>query len=112
MTNREVAIDQIHRWMRDNAPHRGALLQPPLTRQQIDELVGNTGITLPEEAYTLYKWRNGVANGECLFPGYRFTRIEEAVEDLIRYCRDEFLRGSDAHAWLFVFQVYSTWGVL
>jgi hypothetical protein len=110
MPNLEAAIDQIHRWIRDNAPHREALLQPPLTRQQMDDLLGNTGIVLPEEVYALYSWRNGVADEECFFPGYRFTPLEEAVEDMVRLWEDEYLRGPREYTWLFVFQVYATYG--
>jgi len=110
MPSLEVAIDQIHRWMRDNAPHREALLQPPLTGLQIDELLTDSGLILPKEAYTLYGWRNGVANRECLFPGYEFRPLEKAVENLIRDWRDEALRGPHTHAWLFIFPVFLTYG--
>src|SRR5262249_159827 len=86
---------QIHRWMRDHAPHREALLQPPLTRQQIDEIVESTGFVLPEEAYTLYEWRNGVADCECLFPGYEFRPLEEGGRrSSQKYLKFEFHRPS------------------
>lgn len=110
MRTLEEAIDQIHRWMHDHAPHREALLQPPLTRQQIDDLVGATQVLLPEEAYTLYEWRNGIADRQCLFPGYQFNLLPEALEDLGGLYHDEYLRGPDEHVWLFIFQVQYTWG--
>jgi len=76
----ETAVEGIHRWLRDHAPDLENLLERPLTRQEIDDLAGPWGYRLPEEAYTLYSWRNGLGDRQCLIPGYQFDSLAEALK--------------------------------
>ncbi|HTE17693.1 MAG TPA: SMI1/KNR4 family protein, partial [Armatimonadota bacterium] len=63
------------------------LLQPGLTRAQIDAHTAHLPFRLPEEVCRLYMWRNGTATGEdvlladiVLFDSKHFLPLEEALE--------------------------------
>ena len=59
-----TALERIERWARGNDPGFVALLQPGLTRQEIDVAVSGLPFVLAEEVYELYQWRNGQDWGE------------------------------------------------
>ena len=59
-----TALERIERWAQQNDPAFVALLQPGLTRQEIDAAVGTLPFALAEEVYELYQWRNGQDWGE------------------------------------------------
>lgn len=57
------ALERIKRWAEQHDPEFVALLQPGLSRQEIDALVGGSPFALAEEVYELYQWHNGQDDG-------------------------------------------------
>lgn len=58
------ALERIHRWAEQHDPAFVALLQPGLTRQEINAQIGSLPFALAEEVYELYQWRNGQKEGD------------------------------------------------
>jgi hypothetical protein len=59
-------------------------LQPGLSRQEIDARTRELPFRLPEELYTLYRWRNGSKPGSrlFLFRDHFFSSLENGMADL------------------------------
>lgn len=84
------ALEQL--WLSIDRHHKSlaSLLQPGLTRDEIDRLMADLPYTLGEDVYDLYMWRNGTLNdnsalgASAFIPGtvYYFMPLEEAVEHL------------------------------
>jgi cell wall assembly regulator SMI1 len=82
-------LNRILIWMNGHDSNLGAGLHPGLTANQVSAQVGALPFTLPEEAFELYRWRNG-ARGErpvTLVPYFWFMPLEEAIRSY-RSCRD------------------------
>lgn len=80
------ALERIHRWAQTHDPEFVALLQPGLSRLEIDAAFVGLPFALAEEVYELYQWRNGQKDGEFqlglqqswLYP---FMPIEDALKE-------------------------------
>ncbi len=57
------ALDRILKWIEQYKPWYVNYLQPGLSRGEIENLVRDLPIQLPEEVYELYQWRNGASEG-------------------------------------------------
>ena len=84
-----TALERIERWAQKNDPAFVALLQPGLTRQEIDAAVGALPFALAEEVYELYQWRNGQKEGKFRlglhqWPTYPFMPLNEALDEYTR----------------------------
>lgn len=84
-----TALERIERWAQQNDPAFVALLQPGLTRQEIDAAVGTLPFALAEEVYELYQWRNGQKEGKFRlglhqWPTYPFMPLNEALDEYTR----------------------------
>ena len=80
------ALERIRRWAEQNDPEFVALLQPGLTRQEINAAVGGLPFTLAEEVYELYQWRNGQQEGRFRLgmlgsPFDPYMPLEEAIKE-------------------------------
>lgn len=71
------------------------LLQNGLSFSQIDSIVGNLSIRIPEELKELYTWHNGTnkINGYILgdvdfFPGFHFIPLEDALAYYRSFVKD------------------------
>ncbi len=89
------ALERIERWAAQNDPQFVSLLQPGLTQQEIDALVGGLPFALAEEVYDLYQWHNGQSYGEfrlglCKTNQYRFLPLAEAVQEWDRYLGESY----------------------
>ena len=90
-----TALERIEHWARQNDPAFVALLQPGLTRQEIDTAVSGLPFALAEEVYELYQWRNGQGWGEFHFGldrsgQYRLIPLEEAVHQWNTYLNESY----------------------
>ena len=69
-------------------PDKLKLLQPGLTEEEINELLKSVDLILPDNLITLYSWRNGIENWDCLeefFNGYSFAPLEQVVKDYAQF---------------------------
>ena len=57
------ALERIERWAEQHDPAFIGLLQPGLTRQEIDAAVGSLPFALAEEAYELYQCKGARNSG-------------------------------------------------
>lgn len=55
------ALNRLFKYLEEHKPEAISLLQPGLSDSEIEELVKDLPIQLPEEIYELYKWKNGSA---------------------------------------------------
>lgn len=78
------------------------MLQGPISRGDIDLLIGKLNINLPNEVYELFGWRNGVRTPEeyflgqtWMFPLGGFFPIQNAIEQYNYYAgKDEYWKES------------------
>jgi len=75
-----ASLNRILAWHQRNAPNLAGMLQPGLSRAQIDELARKRKIVLPEEVYALYGWRDGTRDRKPFFDVYRMLPLAEAFE--------------------------------
>ncbi|MEH2224262.1 SMI1/KNR4 family protein [Nostoc sp.] len=81
------SLDRILKSLEEKDPEIASLLQPGLTRKEIDEITKDLPFKLPEELYELYQWRNGLSNyivfGWGKWNGIQliFRPLVEAVND-------------------------------
>lgn len=71
------------------------MLQPGLTRQQIDDLTASLPFALAEEVYELYQWRNGQSSGEFKLGlhqarDYPFLSMQEALNEYTQFQAENF----------------------
>ena len=66
MSDLTEALDRILNWLYINQWSRfketenlASLLQPGLSRSEIDLIIASSNLVLPEEVYEIYQWRNG-----------------------------------------------------
>lgn len=78
------SLNQIMRWLEENRPDYAASFLPGLSDAEIREKLTNVELELPEEIYELYRWRNGVEDGEDLksiaYPSMVFMPLDEAIK--------------------------------
>lgn len=89
------ALERIERWARQNDPDFVALLQPGLSRSEIDAAVGGLPFALAEEVYELYQWRNGQKEGEFRLglgrsSQERFLPLAKAVHEWDTYLHESY----------------------
>ncbi|NJC97693.1 MAG: hypothetical protein C3F07_14080 [Anaerolineales bacterium] len=54
-------------------------LEPGITAEELEKAEAALGQTIHPEMQALYRWHNGLANGEELFPGHSFWSLENAI---------------------------------
>ncbi|MDZ8070981.1 MAG: SMI1/KNR4 family protein [Nostoc sp. DedQUE08] len=96
------SLNRILKSLEEKDPEIALLLQPGLTRKEIDQITKDLPFKLPEELYELYQWRNGLSDdigfGFATWNGIigGFSSLEEAITDFqnlrIRGCLSNFLR--------------------
>ncbi|OKH43013.1 hypothetical protein NIES2101_31670 [Calothrix sp. HK-06] len=59
MSDLTNALDKILSWLQKNYPSHVALLQPGLTEAEINELIEDLPLQLPQDIRELYQWKNG-----------------------------------------------------
>ena len=89
------ALERIERWARQNDPAFIALLQPGLSRPEIDMAVGGLPFALAEEIHELYQWHNGQKEGDFDLglqqsPMYPFMALEESLGEYTRFQAENF----------------------
>lgn len=110
------ALERIERWAQQNDPAFVALLQPGLTRQEIDAAVSILPFAIAEEVYELYQWRNGQKEGKFQlglhqWPTYPFMPLNEALDEYTRFqafnfqleVENEYCDFAEAGGWLPLF---------
>jgi hypothetical protein len=50
-----------------------------LSKEEIDQQINEINISLPEEIYKLYEWKNGIKYRYLLFPGYEFPSLQDVI---------------------------------
>ncbi|MEM6402325.1 MAG: hypothetical protein AAF757_19205 [Cyanobacteria bacterium P01_D01_bin.116] len=76
-------LNRIMQWLEKNRPDYGASFLPGLSDAEIRKKLANVELELPEEIYELYRWKNGVEDGEdfkSLVPSIEFVDLDKAVE--------------------------------
>ena len=77
------SLNRIMQWLEENRPDYAASFLPALSDEEIREKLTNVELELPEEIYQLYRWRNGVEDGEDLksiaYPSIAFMSLDEAI---------------------------------
>ncbi|MDY6901098.1 MAG: hypothetical protein SWZ49_23905 [Cyanobacteriota bacterium] len=78
------SLNRIMQWLEENRPDYAASFLPGLSDAEIREKLTNVELELPEEIYELYRWRNGVEDGEDLksiaYPSMAFMSLDEAIK--------------------------------
>ena len=78
------SLNRIMQWLEENRPDYAASFLPGLSDAEIRGKLASVELELPEEIYELYRWRNGVEDGEDLksvvYPSIEFIPLDEAVE--------------------------------
>ncbi|MEL7246391.1 MAG: SMI1/KNR4 family protein [Cyanobacteria bacterium J06573_2] len=78
------SLNQIMQWLEENRPDYAASFLPGLSDEEIQKKLANVELELPEEIYELYRWRNGVEDGEDLksiaYPSMAFMSLDEAIK--------------------------------
>lgn len=76
-------------------------LDPGLSRDEIDEIIGDLGLVFPVEFYEFYQWRNGTSFGAedslYLFYDYTFLTLEDSLELYKAVMEEE--QSSDVQIW-------------
>lgn len=89
-----AALERIYRWAETHDPAFVALLQPGLTRQEIDTAVGGLPFALAEEVYELYQWRNGQKEGSFRVGLQQhfdpFMPLQEALAEYTQFQAENF----------------------
>jgi cell wall assembly regulator SMI1 len=63
--------------------HRPDVIQsllPGITPEELEHAEALLGQAIHPEMQALYRWHNGLANGDELFPGYGFWSLENAIQ--------------------------------
>jgi len=89
------ALERIKRWAEQRDPEFVALLQPGLSRQEIDALVGNLPFALAEEVYELYQWHNGQDEGQfrlglVMSGQYPFMPLTQSLDQWRDYLEESY----------------------
>ncbi|MBV6627981.1 MAG: SMI1/KNR4 family protein [Rivularia sp. (in: Bacteria)] len=78
------SLNRIMQWLEKNRPDYAASFLPGLSDAEIREKLASVELELPEEIYELYRWRNGVEDGEdsksVIYPCMEFMPLDEAIE--------------------------------
>ncbi len=84
MTVLTDALERIIGWYGRHLPDIADSFLPGLSDNEIQEHLNDTGISLPEEIYELYRWRNGtteeVGSIGIVFPTMSLLPLEESLE--------------------------------
>jgi hypothetical protein len=109
-TDLRSSLDEIEAWLKAHAPHLARSLRPGLTRAQMQPLIGNRQIVLPEEAIALFERWDGMADRNSFFFDRQFLSLKEALEyhDIIANVDNQW--GAYRFAWLPLFQIQYTRG--
>lgn len=90
-----TSLERIKRWTTQHDPQFVALLQPGLSRQEIDAQVSVLPFALAEEVYELYQWHNGQSWGDFklglqqsfLYP---FIPLQDALKEYTEFQAENF----------------------
>lgn len=77
------SLEKIEKWWETYLQPTFRSLQPGLSREQVQQVLKNLPLTIPEELYTLYSWHNGqqgTGPGVEFIPAYSFLSLQDAVE--------------------------------
>ncbi|MBV6627982.1 MAG: hypothetical protein KI793_34540 [Rivularia sp. (in: Bacteria)] len=78
------SLNRIMQWLEGNRPDYAASFLPGLSNEEIREKLASVELELPEEIHELYRWRNGVEDGEDLksiaYPSMAFMPLDEAIK--------------------------------
>lgn len=59
MNDIQKALERIYKWLEANLPEAASDLQPGLNSNEINKKMSNISMSLPQEIYEIYSWRNG-----------------------------------------------------
>ena len=90
-----TSLERIKRWAASHDPQFVALLQPGLSRQEIDSQVSSLPFALAEEVYELYHWHNGQGWGDFklglqqsfLYP---FLPLQDSLKEYTQFQAENF----------------------
>jgi SMI1 / KNR4 family (SUKH-1) len=75
----KLALERISTWYSNKKPQSPPVFKRGLSRLEIDELVKDLQLPLPEEVYELYEWCNGSSEETIAFHQYHLLPLEQAV---------------------------------
>jgi len=86
MTTIKENLQRIWNCLVTKAPEIASVFQPGLRREEIDEITKHLPFKLPEEAYELYEWRNGLSKEFGLYSlqGHEIIVYFESLETIIK----------------------------
>jgi hypothetical protein len=79
------SLDRIWIWLQQNKASDLSFLQPGLSDTEIEELIGDLPLQLPEDIRELYKWKNGTKiigdylEFSCIFENWTFYPLQLVV---------------------------------
>lgn len=90
-----ASLERIKRWAAQYDPQFVALLQPGLSRQEIDAQVSGLPFALAEEVHEMYQWHNGQGWGDFelglqqsfLYP---FLPLQDALKEYTQFQAENF----------------------
>jgi len=107
------ALNRIFKYLEKHKPEAISLLQPGLSDSEIEELVKDLPIQLPEEIYDLYKWKNGSGKSPGLehiayiFDEFSFYPLEVAIGKYRpKLIKDKRWKDIYSSSWLEIFFCY------
>ena len=78
MSELTSALERISAWYQEKKSR--SIFQPGLTRSDIDALVADLSLPVPDEVYELYEWCNGSSEEPIVFHAQYLLPLEEAVK--------------------------------
>lgn len=90
-----TSLERIKRWAAQHDPQFVALLQPGLSRQEIEAQVSGLPFALAEEVYEMYHWHDGQSWGDFKFglqqsSFYPFLPLQDALKEYTRFQAENF----------------------
>jgi SMI1 / KNR4 family (SUKH-1) len=86
MSDLTNALDRMLNWLRQYKLSDISLLQPGLSNVEIDKLIENVPLQLPQDIRELYQWKNGTkivgdhANFSCIFETWAFYPLDIVID--------------------------------
>jgi hypothetical protein len=73
-------LQSLEKELEQHQPDAIASLLPGITTEELEQAEAVLGQSIHPEMQALYRWHNGLANNQELFPGFGFWSLNEAIQ--------------------------------
>jgi hypothetical protein len=116
MSDITEALDRILNWLQKHRPFDVLLLQPGLSEAEIEEIIADLPLRLPNDIRSLYRWKNGIRMGDenweysCIFLNWSFYPLQIIVDGYLDNVENCYFGSglNPANAWSIFFHAEGT----